>query len=57
MLMVSDQEVPRCEKSQCEMPGPADGLLRFVYLDEIGSISFRVRTFFAAALTIHSVLG
>ena len=43
LLRVSDQQVARWEKSHCEMPGPADGLLRFIYLEEIGDSGFSVR--------------
>jgi len=42
-LRAGDQQVARWEKSQCEMLGPADGLLRLLYLEEIGSSGFRVR--------------
>jgi len=43
LLRIGDQQVARWEKGLCEMPGPADGLLRFIYLEEIGASGFSVR--------------
>jgi DNA-binding transcriptional regulator YiaG len=35
LMATTDQTVARWEKGECEMPGPADTLLRFVYLAHI----------------------
>jgi DNA-binding transcriptional regulator YiaG len=43
LLRVSDQQVARWEKEQSAMPGPADGLLRSLYIEGICEKGVKVR--------------